>query len=369
MRFRVVKAFFVKELLELIRTKIILMPYVMPIMIVILFGYGIKMQVVGARVLIIDNDHSKISALLTQKFQNSRYFNAALSNQSEAEALREMKKANLDAILIIPPSFEKNLLKNVKSELGIFVDASFPSRANTVETYVEGTVLSLASEMGAPKSVITLNNRNLFNEALRDEEMIVPGLLGLVLFVAPAILTALIIAKEKEKGTIFNFYSSSVTKLEFLIAKLSVAFTLHSLNVFILFALVVYLFDLPFRGNFFLYWLSSELYILVSLGMGLLISILVSTQILAVVLTLMLTMLPAFMYSGIIMPINSMSGEAYYIAHAYPVMYYNHIVYDAFLVGSGFESAKNVEYLLILALYALGFFLVGLLLLKKELKS
>ena len=369
MRFRVIKAYFVKELFELVRTKIIIMPYLLPIMIVVLFGFGIRMQVTGARILIIDNDHSKISTMLTQKFQHSKYFNTRVSNESEADALREIKKANVDAIIIIPPSFEKNVLKNVKSELGIFIDASFPSRANTLETYIGGTVLNLANELNMKNSVITLNNRNLFNQALRDEEMIVPGLLGLVLFVAPAILTALIIAKEKEKGTIFNFYSSSVSKLEFLVAKLSAVFALHSLNVFILFLLVVYLFDLPFRGNFFLYWLSSEIYILVSLGLGLLISILVSTQILAVVLTLMLTILPAFLYSGILMPISSMSAEAYVIAHVYPVMYYNHIVYDVFLVGNGFESTKIIEYLLLLTLYAVGFFLLGLLLLKKELKS
>ncbi len=368
MRFSVIKAYFKKELIELVRTKIILMPYILPVLIVVLFGYGIKMQVNGVRLLIIDNDNSKISRTLVEKFRHSKYFHTQLSYMGEDKALREIKKANKDAILIIPPSFEKKLLKNIKAEIGVFIDASFPSRANTITNYIKGTVFNLADDMNIKSSVIKLNSRNMFNQALRDEEMIVPGLLGLVLFVAPAILTALIIAKEKEKGTIFNFYSSSVSKIEFLVAKLSSVFVLHSLNIFILFILVIYVFELPFRGSFFLYWLSSEIYILISLGMGLLISILVSTQIVAVVLTLMLTILPGFLYSGMLMPISSMSGEAYITAHIYPVMYYNHIVYDVFLVGDGFNSSTNVKYLFLLCGYAVGLFILGVIFLKKEIK-
>ena len=105
MRFSVIKAYFKKELIELVRTKIILMPYILPILIVVLFGYGIKMQVNGVRLLIIDNDNSKISRTLVEKFRHSKYFHTQLSYMGEDKALREIKKANKDAILIIPPSF------------------------------------------------------------------------------------------------------------------------------------------------------------------------------------------------------------------------------------------------------------------------
>ena len=365
MRFRVIKAYFVKELIDLYRSKVIIMPYLMPLLIVILFGYGIKMQVTGVRTIIIDNDNSKISRELISKFQHSKYFHTEVKSISEKGALKEIKEAKKDAIIIIPASFEKNIYHGIKSEVGVFIDASFPSRATTITNYIQGVILNLAGDFGIENS-IKLNNRNMFNQALRDEEMIVPGLLGLVLLVAPAILTALIIAKEKENGTIFNFYSSSVSKSEFLVAKLSSVFTLVSVNVFVLFLLATYLFELPFRGSFFLYWLSSELYILVSLGFGLLISIVSNTQIVAVIATLMLTIIPGFLYSGMLMPISSMSGEAYMTAHIYPVMYYNHIIYDTFLIGQGFSSSKNIFYLLILLLYALSFFLLGTLFLKKE---
>ncbi len=327
------------------------------------------MQVTGIRVMMIDNDHSKISTTLISKFEHSKYFNTVVSDISENKALELIKKASKDVIIIIPASFEKNILKGVKSEIGIFIDGSFPSRATTINNYIQGVVFDLAEELNVNSSnIIKLDNRNLFNQALRDEEMIVPGLIGLVLFVSPAILTTLLITREKEKGTIFNFYSSPVTKKEFLTAKLSSVFFLQSLNIFILFLVVIYLFQLPFRGSFFLYWFSSEIYILVSLCFGLLVSIMVSRQIVAVILTLMLTILPGFLYSGMLMPISSMSSEAFVIAHIYPMMYYNHIIYDTFLIGQGFDSSKIVSYLFLLVGYVVFLYSLGLLLLKKKIK-
>lgn len=368
-----IKAYMLKELTELFRTRLIIMVYLMPSMITILFGYGIRMDVTHARILIIDNDHSKYSRELTSKFEHSKYFNATLTQMSEDKALRRIKQAKTDIVLIIPSSFEKHLLQGQKSELGLFVDAAFPTRASTMESYVQGTILNAANEAAAnmnlqPKGMITLNPRSLFNQAMRDEDAIVPGLIGLVLLVAPAILTALLIVKEKEKGTIFNFYASPLSKSEFLLAKILPVFLLHSLNIFILFLWATYLFEVPFRGSFLLYWFTSEVYILISLSIGMLISVITRRQIVAVVLTVIVTILPGFLYSGMLMPISSMEGESYIEAHLFPVMYYNHILYDTFLIGQGLESSKIVLYLAILFGFVTVLFTSGALLLKKEMR-
>lgn len=373
MRVTTIKAYMQKEFIELFRTRLIIMVYLMPTMIVILFGYGIRMDVTHARILIIDNDHSQYSRKLCSKFEHTKYFNATLAQMSEEKALRSVKQAKTDVILIIPSSFEKNLLQGQKSELGIFVDAAFPTRASTIESYVQATILTAANEAAAnmslqPKGMITLNYRTLFNQAMRDEDAIVPGLIGLVLLVAPAILTALLIVKEKEKGTIFNFYASPLSKSEFLLAKILPVFLLHSVNIFILFLWATYLFEVPFRGSFFLYWLSSELYILISLSIGMLISVITRRQIVAVVLTVVITILPGFLYSGMLMPISSMEGESYIQAHMFPVMYFNHILYDTFLIGQGFESPKIVLYFAILVGYLFFLFGSGLFFLKKEMR-
>ena len=371
MKLRTIKAYIKKEFTELFRTKLIIMVYFMPAMILLLFGYGIRMEVTGVRLLILDNDNSKYSKELISKFEHSKYFNPKISFLNEQKALKLIKEAKIDALLIIPNSFEKRILHRQKSELGIFVDGSFPMRAMTIEGYIKGVILNsisdIASKMGQ-KPKIFINQRNLFNQAMRDENAIIPGLIGLVLLVAPAILSALLIVKEKEEGTIFNFYASPLKKSEFLAAKLIPVFLLHSVNIFNLFLIAIYIFNIPFRGNFFLYWIVSEIYILISLSIGLLISVITKREIVAVVLTVIVTIIPGFLYSGIIMPISSMIKESYIEAHLFPVMYYNHIIYDAFLIGQGVESSKIVLYIFILILFFLFYFLTGVFLLKKEMR-
>ena len=371
MKWGVIRAYMRKEFTELFRTRLIVMVYLMPTMILLLFGYGIRMEVTHARLIILDYDQSHYSRILVSKFEHSRYFDTTVAQMEESEALHLIKQAKADMILIIPSSFEKRLLHGQKSELGLFVDAAFPTRATTMESYVQGVILQAANEVGNPqtaKGMILINNRNLFNQAMRDENAMVPGLIGLVLLVAPAILSALLIVKEKEKGTIFNFYASAVRKKEFLIAKLAPAFLLHSVNIFILFLWATYLFEVPFRGSFGLYWLASELYIFISIGIGMLISIITRSQIAAVVLTVIVTLLPGFLYSGIILPISAMDKASYVEAHLFPVMYYNHILYDAFLIGEGLASGKILLYLGILTLYAVTLLGLGTLFLKKELR-
>lgn len=370
MKTGIVKAYILKELSELVRSRLIVMVYLLPTMILLLFGYGIRMEVTHARVAIIDNDQSQLSHVLVGKFEHSKYFDTTTTFANEPDVLRAIKQAQSDAIIIIPASFEKRLLKGQSTQIAVYVDAAFPSRGSTMESYVKGVVLNAAAGLihTGTKGSIIINQRTLFNQAMRDEDAIVPGLIGLVLLVAPAIIAALLIVKEKEKGTIFNFYASPLGKTEFLAAKLIPVFLLHSVNIFILLLWALYLFNVPFRGSFWLYWAASELYIIVSISIGILISVVTRTQIVAVVLTVIVTIIPGFLYSGIIMPISSMVGMSRYEAHIFPVMYYNHILYDVFLVGEGLASVKTQEYLAILAFYGMILLSLGTLWLRKELK-
>ncbi len=372
MKIGVIKAYMLKEFKDLIRSRMIFLVYIMPTLILVMFGYGIKLEVKHSRLIILDHDKSELSYTLINRFEHSKYFNTKVLDITENEALRMIKAAKADIILIIPQSFEKRIFHKDKTEIGAFIDGAFPLRAMTMQSYVQGVVYSMIRDLMERYHIrikkIEINYRNLFNQSLRDENAIVPGLIGLVLLVAPAILAALLIVKEKEKGTIFNFYSSPVKKSDFLIAKLTPVFLLHSVNIFILLLWALYLFKVPFRGEFWIYWLTSEIYILISLSIGLLVSIVTNRQIVAVILTVIITVIPGFLYSGILMPISSMSKEAYIEAHLFPVMYYNHIIYDTFLIGQGFEAQKNLLYLLILIFYAALLFIIGSALLKKELK-
>lgn len=370
MRYQVINACLKKEFTELVRGKMIFYVFFVPFMILILFGYGIKMDVTHTRTLILDHDKSKFSYELISKFAHSRYFNLEVLDISEQEALHKIKKNETDMIIIIPESFEKRILQGQKKDIGIFVDGSFPTRGKTTEGYAKGVIYDFMMEKMArfqpDLTFITINQRNLFNQAMGDKEMIVPGLISLVLLIAPAILSALLIVKEKERGTIFNFYASPVSKKEFLTAKLLPPFILHSINIILLWFVSIYIFGVPFRGSFILYLSSSMIYIIISISIGLLVSIISSTQIVALILTLLITIIPGFLYSGMIMPVSSMDYSAYVIAHIYPVMYHTRILYDTFLIGDGLNSLELRKYLFILIIYALSLISIGYLLIRKR---
>jgi ABC-2 type transport system permease protein len=367
MKLSVIRAYLKKEFLDIVRSRIILLVYIMPSLITLMFGYGIRMEVTQARTVILDHDGSKLSRELRSNFMHSKYFDLVPSPASESDALASIRQGKTDIVLILPESMESTLLKGLPVTLGLYVDGAFPSRGATMESYVEGVLLKNAVTVGAAAPQITLNARYLFNRAMRDAEMIVPGVMALALLIAPAVLSALLIAKEKETGTIFNFYASPLHKSEFIIAKLTPVFLLHSVNIVVLFLWAVYLFDVPFRGSFLLYLVTGMLYLFISISIGLLVSIVASTQIVAIVATLVVTIIPAFLYSGMLMPISSMTGLSYVEAHVYPTMYFTHLLYDYFLVGDGLSAEKNRLYLLILAGYASGLFTIGSLLLKKRL--
>lgn len=368
MRISTIRAYLKKEFLIIFRSRLVLMIYIMPSMILLLFGYGIKMEVSHTRSVIIDYDQTPLSFRIASAFEHSRYFDVKSEGLSEAEALRGIKQGQIDLVVIIPESFEKKLLGAKKTAVALYIDGSFPSRASSIEAYARGMLLGISQDLLPILVTVSATHRSLFNQAMRDAEMIIPGLIGLVLLVSPAILSALLIVREKEEGTIFNFYSSPVIKGEFLIAKLLPVLILHSVNVIILFLWAVYLFEVPFRGSFLLYLAASAIYLVISLSVGLLVSIVTSTQIVAIVMTIIITIIPGFLYSGMLMPIGSMKGGSYIEAHIYPVMYYTHLLYDLFLVGEGLSSAKNQLYLLILVGYAAALLGLGTALLKKGIR-
>jgi len=216
---------------------------------------------------------SELSITITRKYQiNSLSHNGYFDVKrpiSEREAFKNLKAGKLEGLLIIPPSFEGNLLASRKTEIGIFSDASYPFRGSTVESYIFSTVFKKLSELhpGNLKG-INVNHRFLFNQALRDENANVPALFSILLLVVPAMLSSLIVVREKERGTIFNFYTSPVPKYLFLAAKSLPPFLLYSLIFPILLFLAVDIFEVPFRGNIIFFWLASELYILTGVAVA-----------------------------------------------------------------------------------------------------
>lgn len=365
MRFRVIRAYLKKEVKEILRDNTLWFLYLVPFVVFILFGSGIKLTLEHIKTAVLDYDNSKLSLELISNLSRNKYFEVDLYHRGEGEIYKKLKEGKYLAILVIPSGFERGFLKGNKAEVLVYINSSYPFRGSTAEGYFESFFLNAFSGNVKPK--IEINHRYLFNQAMKDTYAIVPGLFGMLLLMIPAMFSSLLIVREKERGTIFNFYNSPVSKLEFVLAKSIPAVVLNFLTIFPLLLLALYFFDLPLKGYLLLFLLASLLYITIGVGIGIIISAVVSNQVVALVVSAIVTILPSFLYSGMLMPVSSMEGISYIEAHILPVYYFNLISYDTFLSGLGLKVEELRTSFLILVAYAFTLPLLGTFLIKKHL--
>ncbi len=368
MRLYRVKAIYIKELKELARDKISrVVVFVVPLVVTLLFGYGMSLDVENVPFAVCDEDMSQLSTEFVSKLKENReFFNFRGYALSQKEIEEMILRGKVKFGVIIPEGFERDLKEGKKVYIQVLIDGTFPSQAEVTGTYVDAIansfildLISLLDDM--PFSV---DIRYWFNEELRQKYITSSGILAVVFTISPAVFTALIFSKERERGTIYNIYTSPVSRSEYLLGKQLLTLSVYTIDVILLSFLVIFLFKVPFRGNFPFFFLATEIYILTASSIGMLVSSFLRTQIGAVVVTLIVTMVPAFLYSGYLIPVSSMGREAYIEAHLFPTFYYMNIVKGSFLKGVGVvHLLKDVFILLI---FYLTFFLLSVLRFKKR---
>lgn len=357
----------IKEIKEYAKEKTLLLTYLLPLAMIFIIGYGLNLDTEHVRTLIVDRDKTSASQKFSQQFYNTKYFDTQTREMSDEEAMKQFRTNKIDLLIMIPSSFEKNLIKGATVHLSIYIDGVYPMTSKTITGYVKAAFYNFISKETLLKPKIIYEPRNLFNQAMRTKWAIIPGAIALILLLVPAMFSALMVVKEKERGTIFNFYASSLSKSEFLIGKVLPSFVINLVTIVVLFLMAIFLFDLPLRGSISLYFISSVLFLLISIGIGLLVSNVTKSQVAAIMLTALVTILPGVLYSGMMTPIDAMDGTAYVMAHLYPIMYFVKIMYDIFLIGDGLSSPMIIEYLLILMLFVIAIYLLNYLLLRKKL--
>jgi len=260
------------------------------------------------------------------------------------------------------------------------IDGTFPFRASTSKGYViainaafNGELLAayISRRFGvAPERAAALAQpvrvqlRYLYNQELKSTWSIATALVMLVLMVAPPFLTALGVVREKESGSIYNIYASTVTRGEFLAGKLLPYVGISIVNSLILWALATGLFGVPFKGDPLFFFLSSVIYVTCTTGIGLLASLIVRTQVAAMMLTVVMTIIPSVLYSGLLVPIASMDPQGQFEAHLFPAMYFTDIALGSFLKGVGLEQLWGKA--LALAIYAAVLWLISFALFHKR---
>jgi ABC-2 type transport system permease protein/ribosome-dependent ATPase len=338
---RRIRAIAVKEFREIIRNRLFLaLAFVVPFIMFTVFGYGISLDIENMPFTIIDYDRTELSRDLGERF-TGRYFVLDRTVTNEREAVTLLRKGLLRAVLIIPPDFSRNLRRGATALLSLLIDGGYPYTAITVKGYADAIIGKVNNDLireqfiqkgiSPPPAPVDLRIRYLFNESLRSSFALVPGLIAIVLLVNPAVLTAIAIAREKEFGTIYNIYSTPVRKIEFILGKIIPYLLISTINFFIIVITVRILFHIPMKGSILTLLPAAIIYLLINVSFGLLISSVTRTVVSAQIITLIVTVIPAFLYSGLLIPVANLGREGKIMAHLYPTMYFMDFIHGVYL--------------------------------------
>lgn len=338
----------------------------------IILGFGISLDVEDLAFATLDQDQSPQSRAYLEAFRGSRYFaeREPLENMQDLHA--RLQRADIKLAIEIPAGFGRDLYAQRQPEVGIWLDGGLPFRAETSRGYVEAvhqeSLQRLRDESSAAVSPLAqparLETRFRYNQDVISVNAIGPGVMALILVFIPAMLTALGVVREKELGSITNFYATPLTRLEFLLGKQIPYLLVSLLNLALLVAINRWLFAVPLKGSGIALAVGGVLYVLATTSFGLLVSTMTKTQIAAILGTMILTTLPTVQFSGLITPRSSLDGGAALMGVLFPAGYFLDIA-----VGT-FTKALNVRDLWPQCLALLGFFLgftgLSLVLLKKQ---
>jgi ABC-2 type transport system permease protein len=308
-----------------------------PLMMILLFGYGLSLDVTKVSVAVIDNSDSSESAGLIGAFRLSPYFAVRIARSvSEARALVMDRK--VDGVLQISSDFARRWHLGA-AEVQILVNGTDANQARIMQAYAEGPVAewsaaqsqSAASTSEGPVIVV---NRMWFNESNDSHFFLVPGLIVLVMTIIGAFLTAMVVAREWERGTLEALFVTPMRAGEFLVSKFVPYFALGMIGFVLCLLASQFLFHVPLRGSLLLLCIASMVYLLVALGIGLLVSTLVKSQFLASQLAMLLTFLPAMMLSGFLYDLRSMPTVIRGITYALPARYAVTLMQTLYLAGN-----------------------------------
>ena len=330
-----------KESLQILRDpSSIGIAFVMPVLLLLLFGYGVSLDARNVRIGLVVESPDAATASLVSAFGQSVYF-APRTYRNIQPAERDLQQRRLDGIVWLRSDFSHRLLsanEGFEAPIGVLVNGVDANQAHITEGYLFGVwqqwLQRYAVENGlASQLPLLVAPRIWFNPAVRSRNFLVPGLIAVIMTLIGALLTALVVAREWERGTMEALLVTPLRIREFLLGKLIPYFVLGMGGMLLTVAMALWLFGVPLQGSFWVLLLSSALFMFASLGMGLLISIIARSQFVAGQVAIIVTFLPAFILSGFIFDIGSMPAPIQWLTHLVPARYFVAILQTVFLAG------------------------------------
>ncbi|MFZ6765127.1 ribosome-associated ATPase/putative transporter RbbA [Roseomonas sp. WGS1072] len=334
-------------------------------------GYGINMDVENLSFAVLDRDDTTVSRDYTLQIAGSRYFTEKAPIADYADLDRRMRNGELSLAIEIPSGFGRDVARGRAVEIGAWIDGAMPSRAETVSGYVQGMHQSWLTQKArqlhgdaATVGSFQLAIRYRYNPDIQSLVAMVPAVIPLLLMMIPAMLAVLSVVREKELGSIINFYVTPVTRLEFLLGKQLPYIALAMSNFVMLTAVAIFIFRVPFTGSLLTFTAAALLYVIITTAMGLVISTFMNSQIAAIFGTALMTIIPAVQYSGMTDPVSSLQGAGAVIGRLYPTTYFVTISRGTFSKALGFADLWADFLPLLIAIPVL--LLLGTMLLNKQ---
>jgi len=335
-----------RETLELLRDPIrMIMAGAGTALLMFIMGYGLSMDVEDLTFAVLDRDQTTSSRNYVLDLAGSRYFIEQPPIADYAELDRRMRSGHLALAIEIPPGFARDAARGRPVEVAAWIDGAMPERAETVRGYVEGLHQLWLARQAAVRDVdtrtlVNVETRFRYNPDVESLVAMVPAIIPLLLMMIPAMLTALSVVREKELGSIVNFYVTPTTPLEFLVGKQLPYVVLAMLNFLLLTVLAITVFGVPLKGSFLTLATATLLYVTASTAIGLLISSFMRSQIAAIFGTAILTILPAVQFCGLIDPVSSLEGVGAFIGRIYPTAHYLTVSRGVFSKGLHFADVR-----------------------------
>jgi len=327
-----------KEILQILRDpSSIAIAFVMPVVLLLLFGYGVSLDAKHIPLGLVVERPDANSSSFVAAFEQSEYFRPRhYTDIQSAEA--DLAARRIDAIVWLRADFSSRLLSSGDAPVGVILNGVDANQARITSGYVQGAWQSWLQRYAAARGQdfempVAIEQRVWFNPALRSRNFLVPGLIAVIMTLIGALLTALVVAREWERGTMEALMVTPIRIRELLLGKVMPYFVLGMGGMLLSVTMAIWQFDVPLRGSFWLLLGASAIFMLVALAMGLLISTVSRNQFVAGQIAILITFLPAFILSGFIFDIGSMPEPIQLITHVVPARYFVAILQTLFLAG------------------------------------
>ncbi len=310
-------------------------------------GYGINLDVENLNFAVLDRDQTMLSRNYALNLSGSRYFIERAPIADYADLDRRMRNGELALAIEIPSGFARDLERGHAVQIGAWADGAMPLRGETVRGYVQGMHMEWLLDMAARRlgergiaGSATLETRFRYNPDVRSLPAMVPAVIPLLLLAIPAMLAALSVVREKELGSIINLYVTPVTRSEFLIGKQLPYIVLAMFNFALMTVLAITAFGVPVKGSFPTLAIAALIFVVFSTGFGLFISTFTRSQIAAIAVTLIGTMIPCVQFTGMVDPVSSLEGVGAIIGRLYPATYFLTISRGVFSKALSFSALQ-----------------------------